>query len=110
VSLFLPAGGLLDTGLWTAERNRPPELARERPRGTPAITVARLVELAAEQGRELPVRSLDELAASVLDGVRSGTYCVTDDPAAAAGTLRLRAERLGRGEVPTLVEAHGILS
>ncbi len=29
-AVFYPSGGLLDTGLWTAARNRPPELARER--------------------------------------------------------------------------------
>ncbi|RAY16244.1 short-chain dehydrogenase [Actinomadura craniellae] len=110
VSLFLPAGGLLDTGLWTAERNRPAELARERPRDTPAITVATLVEAAAAQGRELPVQPLDELAASVLEGIRAGAYCITADPAGAAEMLRRRADRLGRAEVPTLVEAHGILS
>ena len=27
-AVFYPSGGLLDTGLWTAQRNRPPELAR----------------------------------------------------------------------------------
>ena len=31
-SIFYPSGGLLRTGLWTADRNRPAELARERPR------------------------------------------------------------------------------
>src|SRR6185437_9122688 len=32
-AVFYPSGGLLDTGLWTAARNRPPELARMRERG-----------------------------------------------------------------------------
>ena len=36
-AVFYPSGkGLLDTGLWTSDRNRPDELARERPRATPA--------------------------------------------------------------------------
>ena len=30
-SVFYPSGGLLDTGLWTAQRNRPEALQRERP-------------------------------------------------------------------------------
>ena len=30
-SVFYPSGGLLRTGLWTSERTRPAELARERP-------------------------------------------------------------------------------
>ncbi len=31
-AVFYPSGGLMDTGLWTAQRNRPPELARTRER------------------------------------------------------------------------------
>ena len=31
-SVFYPSGGLLDTGLWTAQRNRPDALQRTRPR------------------------------------------------------------------------------
>lgn len=109
VSLFLPAGeGLLDTGLWTADRNRPAELARERPRSTPAMTVARLRETAAKAGRELPIQPLDELAESVLDGMRKGTYCITIGLESSTATLRERAERFGRGEIP-LGEQHGIL-
>lgn len=110
VSLFLPGGGLLDTGLWTADRNRPPELARERPRSTPAITVAQLVELTAARGQELPVQPLDELARQVVDGIRAGVYCITADLAEAAATLRERASRLAEGHRPTVVEGHGILT
>lgn len=108
VSLFLPAGkGLLDTGLWTAERNRPKELARERPRSTPAMTVASLREQAAKAGRELPVQPLDELAECVLDGMRKGTYCITIGLEASARTLHERAELFGRGEIP-LAPKHGL--
>src|SRR6476661_10629886 len=31
-AVFYPSGGLMDTGLWTAQRNRPPELARTKER------------------------------------------------------------------------------
>jgi NAD(P)-dependent dehydrogenase (short-subunit alcohol dehydrogenase family) len=109
VSLFLPGGGLLDTGLWTAERNRPADLARERPRSTPAITVAQLVQLAASNGRQLPVQPLDVVAGQVVDGVRAGVYCITSDLAADAETLRRRADLVAAGGCPTIVSAHGIL-
>src|SRR6476469_7854951 len=33
-AVFYPSGGLMDTGLWTAQRNRPPELARTKERAT----------------------------------------------------------------------------
>ena len=42
-AVFYPSGrGLLDTGLWTSDHNRPKQLERERPRTTPAMTVAEL--------------------------------------------------------------------
>ncbi|OAA27805.1 short-chain alcohol dehydrogenase [Frankia sp. EI5c] len=102
VSLFLPSGkGLLDTGLWTSDRNRPAELAREKPRTTPAMTVAGLVESAAKAGREIPVQPLDELARDVLRGIRAGEYCLMLGRDDAAKTLAVRAERLGAGLNPT---------
>ncbi|WP_106401649.1 SDR family NAD(P)-dependent oxidoreductase [Actinocorallia populi] len=110
VSLFLPGGGLLDTGLWTADRNRPDELARERPRTTPALTVAQLVEMTAAKGGRLPVQPLDELAEQVVEGIRNGAYCITGDLAATAATLRDRADRWSAGLCPTVVDEHGILS
>jgi NAD(P)-dependent dehydrogenase (short-subunit alcohol dehydrogenase family) len=109
VSLFLPGGGLLDTGLWTADRNRPAELARERPRTTQVITVSQLVEMAAARGRPLTVQPLDALAGQVVDGITAGTYCITSDLAADTARLRERAERLAAGQYPTLTDSHGIL-
>jgi NAD(P)-dependent dehydrogenase (short-subunit alcohol dehydrogenase family) len=68
-AVFYPSGkGLLDTGLWTSDRNRPAELARERPRETPPLTVAELRE------RGVPVQPLDELAEGVVDGIRDGRW------------------------------------
>jgi NAD(P)-dependent dehydrogenase (short-subunit alcohol dehydrogenase family) len=102
VSLFLPSGkGLLDTGLWTSDRNRPPELAREKPRTTPAMTVATLVESAAKAGKQIPVQPLDELADDVLRGIKAGEYCIMLGRDEAAATLRERAGRFGAGENPT---------
>lgn len=109
VSLFLPGGGLLETGLWTAERNRPAGLARERPRPTPAITVAQLVASAESAGGTMRVQPLDELAETVLAGILDGIYCISLDRAEAARVLHERAGRFGRGEVPTVAAGHGIL-
>jgi NAD(P)-dependent dehydrogenase (short-subunit alcohol dehydrogenase family) len=109
VSLFLPGGGLLDTGLWTPERNRPAHLARERPRATAALTVKQVVELAAAHGRELPLASLDDLAGQVVAGIRAGTYLITADLASDAATLHKRADLIAAGRCPLVKEDHGIL-
>jgi NAD(P)-dependent dehydrogenase (short-subunit alcohol dehydrogenase family) len=60
--IFYPSGGLLRTGMWTADRNRPPELARERPRVGEPMTVEKLEAMAKQGGHELKFQDLDELA------------------------------------------------
>jgi NAD(P)-dependent dehydrogenase (short-subunit alcohol dehydrogenase family) len=102
VALFLPAGGLLDTGLWTADRNRPVELERERPRTTPAMTVSALVEMAQKAGREMRVQPLDELSSRVLAGIAAGNYCITIGLDEVGRTLHQRADRLAAGRCPTI--------
>jgi len=109
VSLFLPGGGLLDTGMWTTERNRPAHLARERPRATPVLTVHQVLRLAAERGHDLPVASLDDLAGQVVAGIRAGRYLITNDLAQDAAVLHKRADLVAAGRCPLLKEAHGIL-
>jgi len=100
VSVFYPSGGLLRTGLWTSDRTRPAELARERPRETEAMTPERLEEMASKAGHELHWQPLDELAALVVEGIRQGRYVIMKDTADAAATLRARAEAFAAGDRP----------
>ncbi|MCU1448823.1 MAG: short-chain dehydrogenase [Acidimicrobiales bacterium] len=102
-AVFYPSGrGLLDTGLWTSDRNRPEQLARERPRSTPAMTVAAL----REQG--IPVQPLEELAALVVDGIRDGRFMMILDPDGRSdNTLQTRLEKILRRENPTEVHQLG---
>ena len=96
-AVFYPSGrGLLDTGLWTSDRNRPADLARERPRPTPPLTVADL------QARGIPLQPLDELARMVVDGIRDGRFVMMLDPdGRAEATLRGRLDKVLRHENPT---------
>jgi NAD(P)-dependent dehydrogenase (short-subunit alcohol dehydrogenase family) len=101
-AVFYPSGrGLLDTGLWTSDRNRPEELARERPRSTPALTVAEL------RAKGMPVQPLDELADLVVEGIRNRRFVMVMDAAGAADTLRERAARIEARENPTAVHEFG---
>jgi NAD(P)-dependent dehydrogenase (short-subunit alcohol dehydrogenase family) len=101
-AVFYPSGkGLLDTGLWTSDRNRPPDLARERPRVTPALTVAQL----REQG--IPVQPLDELAEMVVDGIRTGRFMMIMDVARSVETLQGRIDKITRQQNPTAVHHFG---
>src|SRR5205823_3646357 len=50
-AVFYPSGGLLETGLWTAQRNRPAELARTRERApAPGTTFAEFKKQLAAAG------------------------------------------------------------
>jgi NAD(P)-dependent dehydrogenase (short-subunit alcohol dehydrogenase family) len=102
-SVFYPSGGLLRTGLWTSERTRPAELARERPRETEAMTPERLEEMAGQAGRTLHWQPLDELAAVVVDGIRDGRFVIMRDAdvSQSAATLRDRAEAFGSCRLPS---------
>ena len=101
-AVFYPSGrGLLDTGLWTSDRNRPADLARERPRDTPAMTVAEL------QAKGIPVQPLDELADLVVDGIRDGRFVMVLDLDRHAATLRERADSFAAAANPTRVHELG---
>jgi hypothetical protein len=102
-AVFYPSGrGLLDTGLWTSDRNRPAELQRERPRTTPAMTVADL------QAKGIPIQPLDELARMVVDGIRDGRFMmILDQDGRTEATLRGRLEKIVMGENPTVVHELG---
>ncbi|MHB1583195.1 MAG: SDR family NAD(P)-dependent oxidoreductase [Acidimicrobiales bacterium] len=103
-SVLLPAGGLLLTGLWTADRNRPAELERERPRSRPGITAEAFKEMMARQGQEIPVMPLAEVASWVADGIRADRFWLL--PAGVMDEeVRARAEAIVAREEPYLHHA-----
>ena len=107
-SVFYPSGGLLDTGLWTSDRNRPADLARERPRETPAMTIDGLKKMASDAGKELPLQPLDELARLVIDGIRDERFIMILPTDSTEVTLRERLERVLANENPTTSHALGL--
>jgi NAD(P)-dependent dehydrogenase (short-subunit alcohol dehydrogenase family) len=107
-SVFYPSGGLMDTGLYTAARNRPPELARAGAgTGRTGMTFEELKTVVAKAtGKEAPVADLDAMAEFVLDGVAERRFVIARDLDQTAELLRRRADAIGRGEAPPL---HGLL-
>jgi len=97
--LFYPSGGLLDTGIWTTDRNRPRDLAREKP-GIPSPTVEDFKTAAAQAGWELKFQDLDELARFALDGIAAERFILMIGVEEAQATLTDRAQRYGRAELP----------
>jgi NAD(P)-dependent dehydrogenase (short-subunit alcohol dehydrogenase family) len=98
-SIFYPSGGLLKTGIWTTDRNRPKGLERERPT-EPVPTVEDFQKAAEAAGMDLQFQDLDELARFALDGVREQRFVIMIRVEEAETTLSNRAARIGRAALP----------
>ncbi len=99
--VFYPGGGLLDTGLWTAARNRPAELARVRPRPpAPGTTFAEFKAQLEAAGLPAEVVDLDQLGSWVLDGLAEGRYILGPDTERFGTLLHARADAIAAGDLP----------
>jgi NAD(P)-dependent dehydrogenase (short-subunit alcohol dehydrogenase family) len=101
-AILYPAGGVLDTGIWTTARNRPAELARSQP--APAgseVGFEDFMGAMKQLGIEMPVQDLDELARHALDGVKKQDFVIMIGREGMEAQLVERAKKLARGECPT---------
>jgi NAD(P)-dependent dehydrogenase (short-subunit alcohol dehydrogenase family) len=100
-AVFYPSGGLLETGLWEAQRNRPTELQRIRPRPpAPGTTFAEFREALAAAGRPTDIVDLDELGRFAVQGVKDGRFVIGHDLDRAGALLHARADAIAKGELP----------
>ena len=100
-AVFYPGGGLLDTGLWTAQRNRPAELARQKDRApAPGTTFAEFKAQLDAAGRPTNVVDLLELGRFVVAGVKAGKFIIGYDLDRAGKLLHARADAIAEGELP----------
>jgi NAD(P)-dependent dehydrogenase (short-subunit alcohol dehydrogenase family) len=99
--VFYPGGGLLDTGLWTAGRNRPAELERLRPRPpAPGTTFPEFKAQLEAAGLPADIVDLNWLGAQVLEGLDAGHYILGHDATRFAPLLHARADAIGQAELP----------
>ena len=101
-SVFYPSGGLMDTGLFNAQRNRPGHLQRVGTgTGRGSITFDQLKQMVAEmRGAEPEVADLDELGEFVLEGVAERRYIIARNLDDTAELLRARAAAVAKAEMP----------
>jgi NAD(P)-dependent dehydrogenase (short-subunit alcohol dehydrogenase family) len=100
-AVFYPSGGLLDTGLWTAQRNRPAQLARVTPRPpAPGTTFEEFKEQMAAAGRAVEVMDLHELGRFCVEGVKRGDFIIGHGLDESAALLHRRADAIGQGRLP----------
>jgi len=101
-AIFYPSGGMLATGIWTTRRNRPDELARERPvpEGS-ETTFDDFMKGMKAVGIDLPVQDLDELAEFAVEGIKQGDFVIMIRREEMEQQLIERARKLAAGENPT---------
>jgi NAD(P)-dependent dehydrogenase (short-subunit alcohol dehydrogenase family) len=101
-SVFYPSGGLLDTGLFSAARNRPDHLARQgEGTGRTGMTFTQLhAKVSAALGREAPVADVAELGRFAVDGACARRYVIGHDLDATAELLHRRADAIGTARLP----------
>jgi len=108
-SLFIPSGGLMRTGMFDAERNRPSALARAEDgpdRAQRTITsFDDLEKLLESTGTPVPKWDLRDLGHFVLGEVKQGRYLIGHDRSNMAMLLHERADSLAAGTFgPTLAK------
>lgn len=100
-SVFYPSGGLLRTGLFTANRNRPAHLQRQgEGTGRTSMTFDQLKDLLARSGRDVTEADLDELGDFVVAEVAARRYLIGRNLDGTVDLLHRRADAIGRREVP----------
>jgi NAD(P)-dependent dehydrogenase (short-subunit alcohol dehydrogenase family) len=104
-AVFYPSGGLLDTGLWTAQRNRPTELARQKERApAPGTTFEEFKAALEAAGKPTDVMDLTELGRFVLRGVKAGDFIIGHGLDEWAELLHARADAIAKGQLPSAMK------
>ena len=100
-SVFYPSGGLLRTGLFTAARNRPEQLARRgEATGRKSMTFDEMKEMLAAAGRDVTEADLDELGDFAVTEAAARRYIIARDLDDTVELLHRRADAIGRRQVP----------
>ena len=100
-AVFYPSGGLLDTGLWSAQRNRPHALARTKPRPpAPGTTFEEFKAQLEAAGHPAELMDLGELGRFCVTGVKRGDFIIGHGLPEAAAMLHRRADAIGAGLLP----------
>ena len=94
-SVFYPSGGLMNTGLFTSQRNRPKELERVRGgTGRKSMSFEELKSLLEKAGRDVKVADLDEMGEFVVAAVKERRYIIGRDLDDTVELLHRRADAI----------------
>lgn len=92
VSVMFPGPKALNTGLWSAERNRPSDLAQSLPRDTQ--TFEGLKRHMSDVGLALEETPLEDIAAFTVQGIRDKRFWLLPESERSDETIRTRADSM----------------
>lgn len=104
-SVLFPGPHMLRTGLFEAWRNRPPELAKAKPRSAPPVTLEQYEQIMRDAGVEVQYTPVDEVAGRVVDAIRAGDFWILAPDERTDGQVRAKADSLLKRENPMYVRA-----
>ena len=93
-SVLYPGPHMLRTGLWTSTRNRPSELAKQKPRATPPPTLDEWEQAMKEAGLEVLYTPVEEVADRVVEGIREERFWILPDSEETDERIRARAQSM----------------
>ena len=93
-SVLYPGPHMLRTGLWTSTRNRPPELARQKPRATPPPTLDEWEQAMKDAGLEVLYTPVEEVADRVVEGIRGERFWILPESQETDERIRARAQSM----------------
>ena len=100
-SVFYPSGGLMNTGLFTSQRNRPEELQRVRGgTGRKSMTFDEMKDLLEKAGRDIKVADLDELGSFVVEATHERRFIIGRDLEDTVDLLHRRADAISTFQCP----------
>jgi NAD(P)-dependent dehydrogenase (short-subunit alcohol dehydrogenase family) len=104
-SVLFPGPHMLRTGLFDAWRNRPPELAKTKPRSSPPVTLEEYERIMRDAGVEVQYTSVAEVAGRVVNAIRLGDFWILPPDDRTDEQVRAKADSLLKRENPTYVRA-----
>ena len=99
-SVLFPGPHMLRTGLFESWRNRPDDVAKTKPRKTPYLTIEQYEQLMQDAGVEVQYTPVEEVAARVVDAVRSGQFWILPPSERSDETIKARAASMLARENP----------
>jgi NAD(P)-dependent dehydrogenase (short-subunit alcohol dehydrogenase family) len=100
--VLYPGPHVVASNIFDAKRNRPAELAREKPQVAPPVTLDVLKQLAASQGRPFEATTCEEVAEHAYQGVVRGDYFILPSTPESEARLRARLEGILAKKDPEL--------